>query len=236
MRPFLPWYFAVALALSATRANATDETWQSALARMPLTPGVSEINRTNFAAVMLPAFKSNQVVKALILMPGSTDEFYFFRRAHAKLNVKSPTLLDAVVAITNQTHVRVLFRPPMLLLHTTEDPLEPIAAVKHQESADKLKAARFLPHAKFDDQGWEVLQPILTKALRANFYPAHDSPDSWHFFRHSFAAYDLNGWEALEVVSLAGKTRFTVSKTFLSGRPKVVFEGDTRFGPPPPFN
>ena len=52
--------------------------------------------------------------------------------------------------------------------------------------------------------------------------PRPGSHDSNHFFRNSFAAFDLNGWEALEAAALAGKTNFTVKKNM------ILFEGDTR--------
>jgi hypothetical protein len=52
--------------------------------------------------------------------------------------------------------------------------------------------------------------------------PKKGSPKSNHFFRNSFAAFDLDGWEALEASALAGKTKFTVKKG------QIVFEGDER--------
>ena len=79
---------------------------------------------------MLDAFQSNAVVKALIFMPGATDELYFFRRAHAKLTNANPSLLDAIVALTNQTYIQATFQPPLLLLHTTEDPLD---GIRHRQ-------------------------------------------------------------------------------------------------------
>src|SRR5262245_33605791 len=75
------------------------ETWESALSRMPLEAGVTELSRTNCVEVMLKAFQSNDFVKALIFMPGATDEFYMFKRARAQLTNASPTLLDAVSAL-----------------------------------------------------------------------------------------------------------------------------------------
>ena len=58
--------------------------------------------------------------------------------------------------------------------------------------------------------------------------PAPMSHDSFHFFRHSFAEFDLNGWEALEAAAMAGKTKFTVKKNM------VVFDLDDRsLGAPP---
>ena len=203
-------------------AAAADETWQSALAQMPLGTNVTQLNRSNCVNILLHAFGSNDVVKGLVFMPGATDEFYMFRRAKAALTNDSPTLLDAVNALTNQTLIRATFRPPLLLLHTDEDPLEPIMEIKDAETAVKIEWAPFVGHAVYNDRDWDFLLPILTKTLKVKFTPILHSRNSWHFYRHSFAAWNLNGREALEAVALAGKTSFTVE------RKKVIFRGDER--------
>src|ERR1019366_2324231 len=118
------------------------ETWPEALARMPLGAKVTELNRTNCAGLLLGAFQSNDVVKALVFMPGATDELYFFRRARANLTNSAPSLLDAVSALTNQTLIRATFRPPLLLLHTGEDLLEPAIRIDDLPTADRLKQRR----------------------------------------------------------------------------------------------
>ena len=156
-------------------------------------------------------------------MPGATDEFYMFHRAKADLKNESPTLLDAVSALTNQTFIRATFRPPLLLLHTDEDPLELLVAVQHQPTADKLKQTRFVPHALYNDRDWIFLQPILKKTLKVDVRPWRRSYDSWHFYRHSFAGWNLTGWEALQAVAYAGKTTISVR------RKEVVFDCDGRF-------
>src|ERR1043165_7155168 len=95
------------LLLIATRfAFAAEETWQSALDRMPLNTAVTELNRTNCVEVLLNALQPDATVKALIFMPGATDEFYMFNRAKAALTNAAPSLLDAVNALTNQTYIR----------------------------------------------------------------------------------------------------------------------------------
>lgn len=198
------------------------EPWQTALGRMPLKTNVTQLNRTNCVELMLRAFQSNHVVKALIFMPGATDEFYFFRRARAMLTNASPTLLDAVEALTNQTLIRVTFRSPMLLLHTEEDPLAPQFRIEDRQTEERLRASHFVPHAFYNDRDWDYLLPILGKRLKTKFLPQRRTRDSWHFFRHSLAGWNLTGWEALEAISLAGKTTFTVQKR------RLVFEGDTR--------
>jgi len=196
--------------------------WQEAFAKMLLTSRPPELNRSNCVAVLLGSFRRNPAVKGLIFMPGATDEFYFFRRARATLTNSAPTLLDAVAALTNQTYIRASVRPPFLLLHTAEDPLEPIEVVEDQKAADAIKRHNFAKTALYNDQHWDYLQHLLGFYLNTTMFPRPYSSTSNHFFRNSFAAFDLNGWEALEAAALAGKTKFTVKKYL------VLFEGDPR--------
>jgi hypothetical protein len=216
------------LALRAATLRA-DELWAQALGRMPLGAPVKELNRTNCVALMLNAFQSNEVVKALIFMPGSTDEFYMFRRAKAQLTNSSPTLLDAVQALTNQTLIRVTFKAPLLLLHTVEDPLEPSIVIEDEPTADKLKQSAFLPRLLCNDRDWDFVQPELRWKLKLDIRPWKNSADSWHFYRHSFVECGLTRWEALEAAALASKSRFTVR------RKQVIFEPDARQRATPRF-
>jgi hypothetical protein len=203
-------------------ASGAAETWQSALAQMPLGTNVTELTRANCVGIMLHAFQSNDVVKALIFMPGATDEFYFFRRAHARLTNAPATLLEAVNALTQQTFIRATFRPPFLLLHTGEDLLDPPIEIKDQRTADRLRHIRFVAHSLYNDTDWDGLWRPLRRSLHADLRPWPHSRDSWHFYRHSFAAWNLTKWQALEAVALAGKTGFRVEHK------RVIFELDTR--------
>ena len=203
-------------------AGRAGESWQSELERMPLGTNVTQLNRTNCLGIMLGALQSNNVVKALIFMPGATDEFYFFRRARADLTNSPASLLDAVRALTSLTLIRATFRLPFLLLHTDQDLLEPLIKIEHQATADKLRRARFVPHAIYNDRDWDFIRPALGSSLRIGLRPWPRSQDSWHFYRHSFAAWNLTGWEALESTALAGETAITVR------RKQVVFTLDTR--------
>ena len=212
------------LALASPLAAQTN--WQEELAKMPLAEKVSELDRHNCVKVMLDSFQRNPAVKALIFMPGATDEFYFFRRAKATLTNSAPTLLDAVMALTNQTYIRASLRPPLLVLHTAEDPEEPIIVIEDQHTADRLKKKHFEKHGVFNDRDWDYMQPILSFDLDTKMFPGLNSHESHHFFRHSFAEFDLNGWDALRAVALAGKTCFTVQKK------SVLFIGDTRVKAP----
>jgi hypothetical protein len=201
---------------------AAQTTWQEGFAKMPLTEKVSELNRHNCVKVMLDSLQRNPAVKALIFMPGATDEFYFFHRARATLTNSAPTLLDAVSALTNQTYIHATLRPPFLLMRTAEDPLDPIIVIQDQRTADRLRKKHFEKHGVFNDRDWDFMQPILSFDLDTRMFPALHSHESHHFFRHSFAEFDLNGWDALRAVALAGKTGFTVRKK------RVVFTGDPR--------
>ena len=199
-----------------------EETWQSALAGMPLGTNVTELGRTNCVGVMLGAFQSNNVVKALVFMPGAADELYFFRRARAELTNSPPTLLDAVGALTSQTFIRATFRPPLLLLHADQDLLDPVIRIEHPATADKLRKAHFVGHGIYNDCDWDGLRPALRSWLRIGLRPWARSTDSWHFYRHNFAAWNLTGWEALECAALAGQTAVTVRRN------QAVFVPDTR--------
>jgi hypothetical protein len=200
------------------------EPWQAALAKMPLREPASELNRTNCVSLMLRAFQPDPLVKALIFMPGATDEFHFFKRAHPVLTNTSPTLLDAVIALTNQTLIRAAWRPPFLLLHTDEDPTEPLFRIEDARTHDRIQKRKFLRHALYIDRDWDFLHPFLSWHVNVRMIPSKMSHESWHFYRHSFAAWHLTAWETLEAVSLAGKTTFVVEKR------QVVFDGDTRVG------
>jgi hypothetical protein len=205
-----------------TFAAVADDSWQSALARMPLDTNVTELTATNYAKVMLGAFQSNGAVKALVFLPGAIDEFYWNRQTKAKLTNDWPSLLDAVNALTNQTRIRALFRPPMLLLRTDSDPLEPQGVIKDASTARRIMQQRFVAHALYNDRDWDTLRPTMRKTCRVDFWPGMYSSYSFHFYRHSFAAWNLTGWEALEAVSLAGKTAFTVEED------RVIFQEDHR--------
>src|SRR5581483_9220828 len=119
--------FAFLICACGASANLFADDWQTALAKMPLATSTTELNRDNCVPLLLNSFQSNGVVKALIFMPGATDEIYFFRRAHAQLANANASLADAIVALTNQTYIQADFRPPLLILHTTEDSLDVIA-------------------------------------------------------------------------------------------------------------
>jgi len=195
---------------TAVMTVSAEAIWQNALSRMPLGESVTELNRTNCVPLMLNAFQSNGVVKALIFMPGATDELYFFRRARATLTNANPSLLDAVTALTNQTYIQATFQPPLLLLHTTEDSLNVIAVVKDAATAAKLRQKIVPDRVALNDADWGAVRAALKGKLSIGLRPFPNAMDTWHFYRHSFAACGVTDWEMLETLALAGKTTFTV--------------------------
>lgn len=201
------------------------ETWQSALAKMPLGTNVTQLNRTNCVPLMLGAFQSNATVKALIFMPGATDELYFFRRARAALTNANPSLLDAVNALTNQTFIEATFQSPFLLLHTTEDALHGFSSVDQEATTAQFRENRVPGRFLFNDRDWDAILEALDDKFDGRLRPQENSEDSWHFYRHSFAACDLTQWEMLEALALAGKTTFVVHQQ------TVEFKPDERHGP-----
>jgi hypothetical protein len=204
--------------------------WEEPLSRMPLVERVPELNRTNCVRVMLKSFQSNDAVKALVFMPGATDEFYMFRRARARLNGGAPSLLDAVTALTNQTYIRASYQKPLLLLHTDEDPMQPSIRFEEAGLDEKLAEERFVSPAFFDDRDWDYLQPLIKKALHASVLPLTQSFSSWHFYRHSFAGFHLNGDEAIRCITMAGKSKVILRKAPAISwhRFDMVFEPDER--------
>ena len=209
MKTLSKW-IGVLLLCGAARGVLAGESWQDALGRMPLGAGATELGRTNCVPLMLDAFQSNGVVKALIFMPGATDELYFFRRAHATLINANPSLLDAITALTNQTFIQATFQPPLLLLHTTEDSLDVIAIVKNESTAAKLHQRLVPGRVQLNDADWGVVRTALKWKLSVGLRPIESALPSWHFYRHDFAACGVTDWEMLETLALAGKTTFTV--------------------------
>jgi hypothetical protein len=210
---------------AATGAIAfADETWQGALSQMPLNASATELNRTNCVPLMLDSFQPSGTVKALIFMPGATDEIYFFKRARSTLTNSNPSLLDAVIALTNQTYIQAAFRPPLLLLYTTEDALDGFATIKNDSTAAKLRETPLPGHFTFNDGDWDAVLAKLHKKFSIRLQPSRGSAGSWHFYRHCFSASDLTEWEMLESLALAGKTTFTVHWR------TVDFQPDARHG------
>jgi len=217
--------FGLLLLLNLPVLAAAD--WDAALGRMPLHSTERVLNHTNCAQVVLHSFQSNDTVKAVIFMPGATDELYFFHRVAVTLTNHEPSLLDALIALTNQSPVQVSFHSPFLLLHTPEDFLDLRISIQHQGTLEKLKSGRPLPHVLALDRDWTSLLGLIKKQIPATLLPYEQTRGSWHFYRHTFSGWNLTPWETLQAAAFAGKTQITVQ------RKRVVFEIDPRVGEPP---
>ena len=213
------------LLLVAQQSCWAAEPWERALARMPLVSPVTQLDSSNCVEIMLHSFQSNEVVKALIFMPGATDELYLLRRVRARLRAPAPTLLDAIAALQSQTAIQPSFRPPLLLLHLAGERLEPVIRVEQPRIAELLRTTPFVPHALYTDCDWDFIQPILKHWLKLDVRPWRSSSSSWHFYRPVLAAWNLNGWQALEAVALATQTRCTIRRhwNLLLPEKQVVF-------------
>ncbi len=187
----------------------SDVPWQTALTGMAFPTNQLSLDLNSGVACLLNSFRPNAVVKALIILPGATDDLYFFPRKAISFT-NSPTLLDAVATLTNQTAIRVTFRVPFLLLHGPADRLKPEIRVEHGPTATALREKGLIQQLLFIDKEWDRLLPVLTPKLPVDFRPEMKSPDSWHFYRANLAAWNLTGWEAVEAVCLSMNTMAVV--------------------------
>lgn len=221
---------AVTLVLFWAAMSHAEENWRAALELMPLKAGVEQLNATNCVSLLLESFQSNNIVKGLVFMPGATDEFYMFHRVRASITNQNPSLLDGVNALTRSTLIRATFQPPLLLLHTDEDPLDETVQARSEACRRRLENNFGRGRMLMIDRDWDAVQPVLKKSLSAHVYPWVKTYESWHFYRHSFAAWNLTGFEMLRAVTAAGKTRCNAQlRMGLFGKSLVLhFEGDER--------
>src|SRR5262245_47793171 len=182
------------------------ETWQEALARMPLPGGTNPLERNNTVRRLLEGLQPNSIVKALVVLPAVSDDFYLINRDEPALGLRATNLWQAIVALTNVTDVRATFKPPFLLLHRAEDFLEPKFTVNDPITAQRLKTTAGLSHVFFCDAHWKKVKPILNKTVRPSVYPWSTSQDAWHFARHNLSGWEMSDWELVIGVSLSGKT------------------------------
>jgi hypothetical protein len=222
MKSFAHALWLLAVLVGGLTARAED--WSAALARMPLGTNVTWLTRTNCAEVLFQALPVDATVKAIVFLPGATDELYFFHRVNARLTNAAPTLLDAVQALTNQSPLRVVFHAPLLLIHSEEDVLELDVKVEHPATVEKLKASVIAGHQEFLDRDWKVVRDHHLRKMSAKISPLNRFSVTRHFYRHTYAGWNLTAWETLEATALAGKTRFTVRKNH------VEFDLDERIG------
>jgi len=111
------------------------------LNRMPLEPGIRELNKTNCVPVLLQAFgkmtpsrpSSSSLAPPMNFTSSSASSRPERRRAHA---------VRRRVALTNQTLIQAAWLPPFLVLHTSEDPLQVIALTNDPATTRAIESRR----------------------------------------------------------------------------------------------
>lgn len=189
---------------------------------MPLPSAALPLNRENCIPVMLAAFQSNSIVKALIFLPGVTDDFYLVNRGKP-LDLRAGNLVEALIALTNTTDIRVSFQSPSLLVHLDRDRAVPIVQSKHAATATRLQISAPLRRVLFCDRPWTSLQPELSRLLGLKLLPIAKSREAAHLTRVNFAGWGLTDCELLGALSLASRTTVTIQRN------RAVIESPSRF-------
>ena len=181
--------------------------FEEALRQMPLPRATLPLTRENFIPACLAQFRSNEVVKALVFLPGVADDFYLVHRDAQKLAIASDNLLGAFFALTNATSLRTTFQAPYFFVHADRDLLSPVVAQKNRHVGGMLQVRRSIAGLVLIDRHWDFLQPQLQAGLKMMVTPPGKSEQAWHFARYNLAAFGLTDWELLSALSIAGRTR-----------------------------
>lgn len=197
------------LVLATAIATAAEEPWRPALRNMPLGVDAGSLSRTNCFPALLAAFQSNHLVKAFVVLPGASDDFYLLNR-NQPLRLAATNLADLLGELERTTAIRVSWREPLLLLHTAKDKLKPETISLTSSVTKRLRTKSSVPTVMLVDRHWNTLQPWLATALGVKVTPEADSIDGWHFTRHNLAACGTTDWDLLGALSLAGGTRITI--------------------------
>lgn len=195
-----------------SRLNAAGMAWPEVLSSMPLSAPALLLNRDNAICIILETLRSNNTIKAIVVLPSVLNDFYLINRDQPKLNLRATNLLEAVQVLTNATSVRATFRDPFLLLHLDSDRLQARFVVRDDATADELRAGHHFPRVLYCDTHWERLQPELQRRLPWRLRPAATATDAWHFERHNLAGWGLSDWELFAALSLGANTAFIVQK------------------------
>lgn len=229
------WFIACLLAgVGSVLTTRAEEAWRAALRPMPLAAGGGPLARSNCLPILLAAFQSNNVVKALVALPGVSNDFYLLNRDRP-LNLAAGNLADALATLADTTAVRVTFREPFLFLHTAGDKLKPESTSFSGTLTRRLRSQCSAPKVLLTDRHWDVVQPWLTRMLGMDVTPEPGSMDAWHFARHNLAAWQLDDWDLLCALSLSSGTKFTLGKNRLLFEQRGAPPKTPRFTPPASF-
>lgn len=208
----------VFLLVGDTVAIGQTPDWRTPLSSMQIPAETPPITRTNAIRILLSQFRSNDVVRAIVVLPGVVDDFHLIHRDAPALDIRAGNLADAITQLTQRTDMRVTFADPILLLHTPEEPARHPASYLRSSDRSKLAALRNTGELLWIDTHWERAQPHLRKRLGRAVRPEAGSREAWHFERLNLAAFQLTTAELISAVSLATKTRATVTSR------RVTFE------------
>lgn len=221
------WIVGVTLLIGAFPLRAG---WMEELEAMPLAGQASRIDPESAPVLLLESFKctAQSEARALVLLPGATDELYFFKRIDLPLPEPRPSLGGLLQMLTNQTRLSIQWEPPLILVRTPEDVPDLDLILQNEKPREVLQGRRLNEPFLLDDRDFDSLQPWISKQLKASVHPWPGDGRTWHFYRHSLAGNHLSGWEMLQALLWAGQTGVEVSKPWIGSRPVLRFHHDQR--------
>jgi len=203
---------ALVILICVVHGVSCGQTWSEALRTMPVPVSALPIERSNCISVCLTNFQSNAVVKALIFLPGISDDLYLINRDKPPLGITATNVFEALTRLTSVTRWALTFNAPFLLVHLARDVQTPAILARDSRTRLLLQEHRSFPYLVCTDMRWDSLQPILQNGLKRGIRPEPRSEDAWHFARHNFAAWGLTDWELLSAISITARTKVVIEK------------------------
>ena len=195
---------------------AHSEDWRETLAKTPFPKDSFRAYQTEPVELILKAFRPSGELRGVVLMPAAADQIYFFDWGRVEL-AGSPTLLDALNALTNKAQMTYSFVAPFLLIHLQRDTTgDPVTLTG--DAPPKLQARKKPGQIYYLDRPYDRILPALKKITALKSIPNQRDPSSWHFYRLAFVGYDLSAPEVLRAIGYGTKTAVRVEKK------RVVFQ------------
>jgi hypothetical protein len=200
--------------LAAPAPNESD--FMDALSRLALPRDIT-LARSNIVRVVLESFRSNEVVKAIVVSPGVIDDLHLINRDAPALKIDARTVADALARLTNCSSSRLEFTNSIVHWRTETERSRPeIVVAAGSPLSASLARGYSLPQVLWIDAHWEKVQPQLKKSLRLSLRPPADADAAWHFERVNIAAAGLNDWEIVRAVAQSTGTRIVIRKRTLT--------------------
>ena len=83
-----------------------------------------------------------------------------------------------------------------------------LPSVKNEKTAAKLRQRLVPGRVLLNDADWGTVRSTLKGKLSIGLRPFENAVETWHFYRHDFAACGVTDWEMLETLALAGRDHF----------------------------